>query len=98
MWNRYDYTENIKKKIEDIKKIVKYPEESGLIIKVVSEAIENKTKEQKGRLLGMLIGTLAASFLENMITDKAKIPRWGVIRVGEGTKLVRIFNGNSSFN
>ena len=38
----------------DIRKIVKSLEESGLLIKGVSETIKNEAKEQKGRFLGML--------------------------------------------
>ena len=38
----------------DIMKIVKSLEEPGLLIKNVSETIENEAKEQKGGFLGML--------------------------------------------
>ena len=44
--------------INDTMKIMKSLEESGLLIKGVSEAIKNKAKEQKGGFLGMLLGTL----------------------------------------
>ena len=47
--------------MEDIMKIVKSIEESGLLIKAISETIKNETKEQKGGFLPMLFGTLAAS-------------------------------------
>ena len=47
--------------MEDIMKIVKPLEESGLLIKGISETIKNKTKEQKRGFLSMLLGTLAAS-------------------------------------
>ena len=42
--------------MEDIMKIVKSFEESGLLVKGISEAIKNETKEQKGRFLRMLLG------------------------------------------
>ena len=42
-------------------KIVQSLEESGLLIKSVSKATENETKEQKGESFVMLIGTLAAT-------------------------------------
>ena len=48
--------------MNDIMKIVKSPEESGLIIKGVSETIKNKAKDQKGGFLSMLLGTLGASY------------------------------------
>ena len=44
-------------------KIVKSLEECGLLIKGVSETIENESKEQKGGFLGMLLSTLAANLL-----------------------------------
>ena len=67
--------------INDIMKIVKSPEESGLLIKVVTETIRNQAKEQKGEFLGMLLGTslLGASLLGNLLTSK------GTIRADEDT-------------
>ena len=52
----------------DIMKIVKSLEESGLLIKDVSEIIKNEAKEQKGGFLGMLLGTLGARLLGNLLT------------------------------
>ena len=63
----------------DIMKIVKLLEESGLLIKGVSETIKSEGKEQKGAFLSMLLGTFAASMLGIALT------RRGVIRAGEGT-------------
>ena len=56
--------------MNDIMKIVKSLEESGLLIKGVSETIENEAKEPKGKFLSMLLGTLGASLLGNLLTDK----------------------------
>ena len=58
------------KEMNDIMKIVKSLEESGLLIKDVSETIKNKAKEQKGGFLGMLLGTLGASLSGNLLTGK----------------------------
>ena len=44
--------------MNDIMKINKSLEESGLLIKYISERIENEAKEQKGGFLGTLLGTL----------------------------------------
>ena len=55
---------------EDIMKIVKSLEESGLLIKVISETIKNEAKEQKGGFLSMLLGTLTAIMLGNALTGK----------------------------
>ena len=63
----------------DIMKIVKSLEKSGLLIKDVNETIENEIKEQKRGFLGMLVATLGLSFLGTMLAGK------GVIRAGEGT-------------
>ena len=43
--------------MEDITKIVKSLEDSGLLLKGVSETIQNEAKEQKGGFLSMLLGT-----------------------------------------
>ena len=51
--------------IEDIMKIVKSLEESGLLIKEISETIIKRHKKRKKRILGMLLGILAASVLGN---------------------------------
>ena len=57
----------------DIMKIVKSLEESGLSIKDVNKTIKNESKEQKGGFLGMLLGTLEASLLVNLLTGKVII-------------------------
>ena len=51
--------------VKDIMKIVKSLKKSGLLINSVSETMENETKKQKGRVPGMLLGTLVASLLGN---------------------------------
>ena len=63
--------------MSDIMKIVKSLEESGLLVKGISETIKNETKEQKGGFVPLLLGTLAASLLGSVLTGK------GVIRAGE---------------
>ena len=57
---------------DTISKVVLF-EESGLLIKGVSEIIKNEAKEQKGRFLGMLLGTLGASLLGNRLTGKSRL-------------------------
>ena len=47
----------LNEEINDIMKIVKSFEESGLLITGVSETIKIEAKEQKGRFLSMLLGT-----------------------------------------
>ena len=60
-------------------KIVKSLEESGLLVKVMNETVNNETKEQKVQFLPMSFGTLAASMLGSTLKVS------GVIRVGAGT-------------
>ena len=49
--------------MDDILKIVKSLEDSGVLLKGVSETIQNEAKEQRGGFLSMLLGTLRASLL-----------------------------------
>ena len=62
---------------EDIMKIVKSFEYSSLLLKGLSETIQNQAKEQKGGFLSMLLGTLGATLLENMLAGK------GINRAGD---------------
>ena len=65
--------------MNDILKIVKSLENSGVLLKGVSETIQHEAKEQRGGFLSMLLGTLGASLLGDILSGK------GVIRAGEGT-------------
>ena len=49
--------------MNDIMKITEVLEYSGILLKGVSKTIENETKEQRGGLLSMLLGTLGAKVL-----------------------------------
>ena len=49
--------------MEDLIKIVTSLEDSGLLLKGVTESVQNEVKEQKGGFLSMLLGTLGASLL-----------------------------------
>ena len=59
--------------MNDIMKIIKSLEESGLLMKDVSETIKSEAKEQKGRFLSMLLGTLSASLSGNLLTGEGTI-------------------------
>ena len=81
--------------IIDITKIIKFLEESGLLIKEVSKTIKNEAKEWH-RFLSMLLGTLVARLLGNLLTGKGTITvDEGTFRNGEST---RIFNAASFYN
>ena len=63
---------------------------SGLLLKEVTETVQNEVKKQKGGFLTMLLGTLGASLLGNLLTGK------GINRAGEG--VLRAGYGRSSFS
>ena len=82
--------------MEDIIKIVKSLEDSGLLLKGVSQTVQNEAKEQKGGFLSMLWGTLGVSLPGNTLAGK-EINRagegvivtrqsWGIVRAGYGNK------------
>ena len=73
--------------MNDIMKIIEALENSGVLVKGVSKTIENETKEQRGRFLGMLLGTLGASLLGNLLTGGK-----GIMRAGDG--IVRATSGS----
>ena len=62
----------------DIIKIVKSLEDSGLLLKGVTETVQNEITEQKGGFFSMLLGTLGTSLLGNILIGK------GINRAGEG--------------
>ena len=65
--------------MQDLLKIVKSLEDSGLLLDGITETVENEVKKQKGGSLSMLLGTLGASLLGNMLAGR------GVVTAGEGT-------------
>ena len=69
--------------MDDILKIVKSLENSGVLLKGVSETIQHEAKEQRGGFLGMLLGTLGAFLLGDVLSKG--LSGKGVIRAGEGT-------------
>ena len=73
--------------MEDIIKVVKSLEDSGLLLKGVTEAVQNEVKEQKGGFLSMLLGTLGASLLGNILSGRgaaATSHRWRINKKGQG--------------
>ena len=75
--------------IDDIIKLFKSLQDTGLLIKGVYETNKKEAKEQKGEFLSILLGTLDSSALENPIrgkgTKKSNTPRQGILRAGKGT-------------
>ena len=67
--------------MNDIIKIVQALEDSNILLKGVTKTIENETKEQKGGFLFMVLGTVGASLVGNLLTRK------GMVRAGYGRPL-----------
>ena len=82
---------NSNEEMNDIMKIVQALEDSNILLKGVTKTIKNKTKEQKGGFLSMLLGTLGDSLLGNLSARK-EIGRAGsgdqtgkgILRAGTG--------------
>ena len=83
--------------MNDIIKIVQALEDSNVLLKGVTETVKNETKVEKGGFLSMLLGTLGASFLGNLLTGKGVVRAGyvnkndnnkgkGVVRAGYGSK------------
>ena len=64
--------------MNDTMKIVQALEDSNILQKEVTKTTKNETKEQKGGFLSMLLGTLGASLLGNLLTGKE------IARAGSG--------------
>ena len=69
--------------MNDIMKIVQALEDSNILLKGVTKTIKNETKEQKEGFLSMLLGTLGASLLGNLLAGK------GIVRAGSGNKKIK---------
>ena len=69
--------------MDDILKLVKSLEDSGVLLKGVSETIQHEANEQRGGFVTMLLGTLGASLLGDILSKglSGKV----IIRAGEGT-------------
>ena len=77
--------------MKDIMKIIKALENSSILLKGVSKTIKNETKEQRGGFLSMLLGTLGASLLADLLAGGKGIARAGdgMVRAGEGNVVSR---------
>ena len=66
--------------MSDIMKIVQALQDSNILLKGFTKTIKNETKEQKGGFLSMLLGTLGANLLGNLLAGK------GIVRTCSGNK------------
>ena len=79
--------------MNDRTKIIQALENSNILLKGVTKTIKDEIKEQKGGFLSMLIGTLGASLLGNLLTGKRTLRAGsgnkkgkGIVRDGSGKK------------
>ena len=70
----------LNEEMNDIIKIVQALENSNILLKGFTKTIKNESKEQSGRFLSMLLGTLGASLLGNLLAGK------GIVRAGSRNK------------
>ena len=80
------------KEMNYIIRIFQTLEDSDFLLEGAIETIKNEIKEQKGEFLSMLLGTLGASLLRNLLSGK------GIVRAGsvnkKGKVIVRAGYGN----
>ena len=70
--------------MQDIIKIIKELENSDILLNGISKTMENEIKEQRGGFLSILLGTLGASLLGNLLTGKGTMRAGdGIVRVGQ---------------
>ena len=78
--------------INGIIKIIQVLEDFNVLLKGVTKTIKNEAKEKKGGFLSMLLGTLGAGLLGNLLTGK------GTLRAGSGRPLSSALQKNGIFN
>ena len=80
--------------MNDILRTVQALEDSNVLLKGITKTIKNESKEQKGGFLSMLLGTLGAILLGNMLAAK------GIVRAGyrdkQGKGIARADYGNKN--
>ena len=83
--------------MNDIMKIVQALEDSNILLKGLTKKIKNETKEQKGGFLSMLLATLGASLLGDLLAKD--LSGKGTVRAGEEEKSINAWEFfTTSFN
>ena len=83
----------------DIMKTVQALEDSNILLKGVTKTIKNEIKDQKGGLLSMLLGTLGASLLGNLLSGKGTVRAGeGIVRAGYGSAINKGSNSTIPFS
>ena len=85
--------------MNDIMRIVQALEDLNILLKRVTKIIKNETKEQKEGFPSMLLGTLGACLLGNLLTGKGFLRAGeGILRAGYDSSIKKDFNSPTSFN
>ena len=79
-------------KMGNIIKIVKSLEDSCLLVKGITETVQNEVKKQRGGFLSALLGLLGASLLGDLLIGKR------VYRAGKGKGVLRAGYENNNNN
>ena len=79
--------------MQDLLKIVKSLEDSEILFDGITETVKNEVKEKKDCFLAMLLGSLGASLLGDLLIKH--LSSRGVIRIGEG--IIRAGYGSKKF-
>ena len=84
--------------MNDVMKILQALEDSNILLKGVTKKIKNETKELKGGFLSMLLGTLEASLLGNLLSRKGTVKAGKqIVRAGYGSSIKKSSNSTTSF-
>ena len=82
--------------MQDLLKIEKSLEDNGILLDGITETVKNEVKEQIGGFLSMLLDTLGASLLGDLLTKNlSDLSGKGVIRAGE--RIIRAGYGSKKF-
>ena len=84
--------------LNDLNKIITALEEHDILLKGTAKAIKNETQKQKGGFLSMLLGTLGASLLGNLLTGKGLYRTGqGMYKAGQGSKKINSISFSNKF-
>ena len=89
------------KKMNNIMNIVQTLEDSNILLKETAKTFNNETKEQKGEFLGMLLGTLGAILLGNILTGRRMLKvgyNYKDLQSKEGREILRAGQGFKMFS
>ena len=78
--NLITHIRTLNEEMNDVMKIFQALQDYNILLKGITKTVENETKGREGGFLGILLGTLRASLLGNMLAEN------GISRAGDGNK------------